>query len=1020
MRSTTPPSRRRPAPRPRFRYARRLAALPLLVALTLTIAPSRLGAQVPVEGVEDREVYRDSVTFRVPTEPGYEYEADLDGTPVAAGEDVVVDRPDYHELRVLRRPSEGGAEEERTVRFIVRDSSRGNSEWGLPPWTPWSPVASAAEEYDGARIDLRVPSPYPAGLPLPVAAFVRDEATGSRLGVNGTMRASVPEPDGSAIRILRGVGSGLLQTESVAASATIVYAPRLGPLSPDPVSIQIEAETEWTEVSGGEIEADVDWGDAARVHLTGDLMVPDGMRLRVGAGSVVRIAPEVEITVEGELEVAGTAEDLAVFTPEAPDRPWGGIVVRGGSARMTATFAFFTGSGADPSWFSNTSGSGSSHRKEQCLVHLSGGASAEMTEVYAIDLHGQFGHGEGADLTMRRSLVQRCITAGQYNGGTVDLADCALLEFPSATAPFENEDNDGLYLTGGAHHLTNCLVGWALDDGVDAGSGSGGTVEVTRCWFESCYHEGMAWSEARIPTVRDSVAINCGQGIECGFDNPEVDAARCLSTANATGARFGDNYDWDYEGHLTVTDSLLLYNYRDVWGRAWDDWSVHLDQMDVRGNLVTQPDPDFPDNSLWDPSTDAARLEPFLPSPGAANGVGVALSVLASAEPPPTNAPDDEPIRVDLGDSLDALGDAIAVRLSTYTPWEVTVAWYAESADGEPIDGGWLTFPPGQTVLPIPRLSPEEPGTLEEIDALRIRLVDPVLADITGPSEIVAVRTRRVLLVAEDATWRYLDDGSDQGTAWRAPEFDDSAWAEGAAELGYGDGDEATEVDGGPSDDRHPTTYFRHAFEIDAETFDPERYASLEVRLRRDDGGVVYLNGAEVFRSNMDEGEEITYDTWASGNTSSETDWFPKSLESPGELLVAGTNVVAVEVHQTNATSSDISFALELEGAIEPSFPPIDPPPARFLRGDANGDGGIDISDPVGVLRYLFAGAGPPGGALPCDDALDADDSGDLSITDAIYGLAFLFQGGPAPPAPFPEPGPDPTTEDDPLGCDRT
>ena len=51
-----------------------------------------------------------------------------------------------------------------------------------------------------------------------------------------------------------------------------------------------------------------------------------------------------------------------------------------------------------------------------------------------------------------------------------------------------------------------------------------------------------------------------------------------------------------------------------------------------------------------------------------------------------------------------------------------------------------------------------------------------------------------ILLVPEQAIWRYLDDGSDQGTAWRAPGFDDSTWAQGAAELGYGDGDESTVV----------------------------------------------------------------------------------------------------------------------------------------------------------------------------------------------------------------------------------
>src|SRR5262249_33094290 len=65
-------------------------------------------------------------------------------------------------------------------------------------------------------------------------------------------------------------------------------------------------------------------------------------------------------------------------------------------------------------------------------------------------------------------------------------------------------------------------------------------------------------------------------------------------------------------------------------------------------------------------------------------------------------------------------------------------------------------------------------------------------------------------LVSQGAAWRYLDDGTDQGTAWREVSFDDSAWASGPAQLGYGDGDEATVVSFGPdANNKYITTYFR-------------------------------------------------------------------------------------------------------------------------------------------------------------------------------------------------------------------
>ena len=84
----------------------------------------------------------------------------------------------------------------------------------------------------------------------------------------------------------------------------------------------------------------------------------------------------------------------------------------------------------------------------------------------------------------------------------------------------------------------------------------------------------------------------------------------------------------------------------------------------------------------------------------------------------------------------------------------------------------------------------------------------------------------------------------------------------------------------------------------------------------------------------------------------------------------------------------------------------------RFRRGEANGDGAVDISDPVTVLQFLFVGGAEPS----CLDAADADDSGVLDITDAIRLFGFLFLGGSAPPEPGPAAcGRDPT--DDALGC---
>jgi len=174
----------------------------------------------------------------------------------------------------------------------------------------------------------------------------------------------------------------------------------------------------------------------------------------------------------------------------------------------------------------------------------------------------------------------------------------------------------------------------------------------------------------------------------------------------------------------------------------------------------------------------------------------------------------------------------------------------------------------------------------------------------------VAGFTTNVTLIATGSVWKYLDNGSDQGSAWQAIAFNDSGWSNGPAQLGYNDGDERTVVGYGPNAAaKYITTYFRHAFVVS----NYQAFTSLNLRLLRDDGAVVYLNGSEVYRNNMPAGA-ISYTTLASAGVSGtdESTYYPSAV-NPG-YLVPGTNVVAVEMHQNSGGSSDISFDFELTG----------------------------------------------------------------------------------------------------------
>jgi hypothetical protein len=172
------------------------------------------------------------------------------------------------------------------------------------------------------------------------------------------------------------------------------------------------------------------------------------------------------------------------------------------------------------------------------------------------------------------------------------------------------------------------------------------------------------------------------------------------------------------------------------------------------------------------------------------------------------------------------------------------------------------------------------------------------------------------ILIDIAADWKYLDDGSDQDSAWIELDFNDSAWATGPAQLGYGDGDEATIINYGNFENKHKTQYFRHTFEVT----DTSQYLSLLLCLLRDDGAVVHLNGAEIERDNMPAGE-IDYQTLASVtvNGDDENNFF-ESFEDPIGLR-NGQNILAVEVHRTSGLDSDLSFDLQLLASTEIAVP---------------------------------------------------------------------------------------------------
>ncbi len=131
-------------------------------------------------------------------------------------------------------------------------------------------------------------------------------------------------------------------------------------------------------------------------------------------------------------------------------------------------------------------------------------------------------------------------------------------------------------------------------------------------------------------------------------------------------------------------------------------------------------------------------------------------------------------------------------------------------------------------------------------------------------------------------------------------------------------------------------------------------------------------------------------------------DGFSSSLQNPSHTYSnPGSFVVLLTVSGPGGADS-FGMTIEVSAFSSP-----------FVRGDGNGDGVIDISDPIQTLEYLFGS-----GQSDCLAAIDFDDGGELDISDAIAQLDFIFSSGSPPQAPFPDCGVDPTPDS--LGCVTT
>ena len=176
-------------------------------------------------------------------------------------------------------------------------------------------------------------------------------------------------------------------------------------------------------------------------------------------------------------------------------------------------------------------------------------------------------------------------------------------------------------------------------------------------------------------------------------------------------------------------------------------------------------------------------------------------------------------------------------------------------------------------------------------------------------------------IFAYDQSWKYEMGGTNMPAAWKTTNYDDSAWLSGPAVFGWPTSEPlpADAVNMGatiwtglftnsPTGNYIQTFYFRTTFEFTNALTNVVLVASNVI----DDGAVFYLNGAELGRIGMPNGA-IAHTTSANrGGNVTDAGRGVDVLSWGATNLVQGTNVLAVEVHQSGGTSSDVIFGMNL------------------------------------------------------------------------------------------------------------
>lgn len=506
----------------------------------------------------------------------------LNNKIISVSTPVTLEDPGFYELLITSTNSQLTD----SILFVIQSESRGDSEWGLPEFTP--------TDFESSSLSLEeVQFIYPknryAAVPIPVCMKLSDVDTSYK-----SKYYQVNYETSNAVEYLRqGIGSVKLAIKDEYTSIDLEIGAKSFNL---PINLPTSDTLQIPSIINGGYEIPAN----TSVILDEDLTINEGGHLIINEGCLILLDEAININNFGNISIRGEAINPVYFTCKSDGEFWGGFINKGANL-VDINYCFFTSSGYHTSeeyqW---------GHAKQQALFYCEN-TTFTIENSYMIDNSGQIFYTTDTELMIKNCLVQRSKTGGQQNSSELTIDSSFFMDLPYREHQFLDDDNDGLYLAECDAVISNSAFLFIKDDGIDSGASSGGDVTINNCHFEGIFHEGLALSSSyavyKSHYVTNSTFTNCGQGIELGYSssNHMVNVDNCSFYDNAVGIRYGDNYSREYNGIVHVSNSTSYNNhFKDVWNMVHTDWTGHYKKLSFSNTSVSNYNPNYPDLTLME------------------------------------------------------------------------------------------------------------------------------------------------------------------------------------------------------------------------------------------------------------------------------------------------------------------------------------------------------------------------------------------------------------------------------------